>query len=107
MDKQFNITWYKSADEVPRIGGVCEKCQRGEIKNSKFFNGVYCSDCKWSWRPSKFTNNKPTESAKIERIGVDSSALIMEELASMRKHFDDRLDAMAEFFVTKIIKDEE
>ncbi len=63
MEKNFKITWFQKGEKIPLIDTNCPKCSDGMIYKSKFFEGVYCNSCKWSWRPSKFEakGEKPKE----------------------------------------------
>jgi hypothetical protein len=93
MDKQFNITWCQSQNEIPKIGTTCSKCGTGELRQSKYYDGVYCSNkaCGWSWRPSKFVKqqeNKPLPLVQNDNTEVLKALReIWLKLAEMEKEF--------------------
>ena len=51
-EQQYNITWIQKGEAIP--SGVCPKCTNGELRASQYWEGVYCTVCKWKWRRSKF-----------------------------------------------------
>ena len=51
--KSYNTTWINQDEPMP--SGLCLKCGVGELKQSQFFDGMYCPNCKWQYRRSKFS----------------------------------------------------
>ncbi len=87
-EKQFNITWVESQDQLPKIREVCPKCGEGTIYNSKYFEGVYCNACKWSYRISKW-----------EKSGTDKKiALIKHNLSIEEQGHKEILEALREVY---------
>jgi ribosomal protein L37AE/L43A len=94
MEKEFNITWCKSDSEYPKTNAVCPKCNTGTIYTSKF-GGVYCNQCKYKWKPSKFGVKKE----EPKNIGIE---LLMEEVVSGFKKLNERVDRLVEYVVKNI-----
>jgi len=86
--KQYNSEFCPPAI-MPRIGMVCPKCNIGIIRQSQFFEGVYCNNCKWQWRRSKFppkTAKVPESEEKVSHIEIIGRLdKIEEHLKSLRK----------------------
>jgi len=95
MEKSFNITWVQQGEKMP--SGVCPKCQIGELRPSQFFDGVYCSKCKWKWRVSQYPP-KGTETPQKPSLGANTGGeILLDEIQELKKHFDIRMDGLAEY----------
>ena len=57
--QQYNTTWIQKGETIP--SGVCPKCTHGELRSSQYWEGVYCSVCKWKFRVSKFEKKSGKE----------------------------------------------
>ena len=97
--KKYNTTWIQQDEEMPN--GQCPKCEGGQLYNSKYFEGVYCSECKWQFRRSKF---QKTGDIVKERVNKTSDYLIMEEIQGLKKHLDERLDKLGEYLKANLEK---
>ena len=62
-EQKYNTTWVSQNEIMP--SGLCKKCKIGELKQSQFFDGMYCPNCKWQWRRSKF----PPKVMEVQKSG--------------------------------------
>ena len=102
MEKQFNITWCQNQSEIPAVGTVCSKCGTGELRQSKYYDGVYCSNkaCGWSWRPSKFVKQQ-----EKQPISQNGNQMLMEEILTLNTLMAEtnfRLDKLIAYVVKNI-----
>ena len=93
MEKEYNITWVKSDDEYPKIKEPCPKCQTGTIYSSKW-GGVYCSQCKYKWKPSKFGVKKEVTS--------NGNSIMYDEMVAGFKGLNERFDNLGEYLAKNI-----
>ena len=97
-EKQYNSDFCPPA-VMPKVGSVCPKCGAGEIRQSQFFEGVYCSNCRWQWRKSKWADKKTSLDIPKEKT---ADFLLMEEIQGLRKHLDERLDNLGRYLKEKL-----
>jgi len=86
---QYNSS-FCPPDTMPEIGSVCPKCGKGEIRQSKFFEGVYCSECRWGWRKSKWGDKKETK-PQIETLEIIEK---LNKLHQEHKLMDEKLNKL-------------
>ena len=65
---EFSTTWCDSKNEFIPLGAECPKCHQGQIKQSNYYEGVYCPSCKWKWRLSKYAQESQPQKEEMPVI---------------------------------------
>jgi len=95
-EKKFKstTTYVSSQNDLPIIDSLCVKCSIGLLKNSKeeWGGGLYCPDCKWKWKVSKFTNTNKG----FEKVDFGGTEKIKEYIENMGLLLEKRLKKIEE-----------